>query len=142
MFDVSQKDVGYRSLQWGGYICVPSYVDNPQMVGETLDVLAFYSRDVSVTFYEKMLGKKIADVPEDAKMLDDYIWNNVCTDFGQTYCDYSNSVLYFLPRVTRAEEDGGKPLASYYASIEASANKSFSKFVAEVINNKSKYNGR
>lgn len=139
MFDISQKDVGYRSLQWGGYICVPSYVDNPLMVGETLDVLAFYSDDVTVTFYEKMLGKKIADVPEDAKMLDDFVWDNVCTDFGQTYSDYSGT-LYFFPRVTRTEEDGGQPLASYYASIEDSSTKKLSKFISDVIKNKEKYN--
>ena len=141
MFDVSQKEVGYRSLQWGGYICVPSYVDNPKMVGETLDVLAFYSDDVAVTFYEKMLGKKIADVPEDAKMLDDFIWDNVCTDFGQTYSDYSGT-LYFFPRVTRTEEDGGQPLASYYASMESSSNKKLSTFIADVIKNKAKFNNK
>ncbi len=139
MYDTAQKDVGYRSLQWGGYTCVPSYVENEQMVGETLEVLAFYSDDVKISFYEKMLGKQIADSPEDAKMLDEYIWDSVCTDWGQTYADSAKNILYFLPYVTRATEDGGKELASYYSTFASNTNKSIQKFVQETIFNKTKF---
>ena len=139
LFDTYQKNVGYRSLQWGGYLCVPSYVENELMVGETLEVLSFYSDDVMVTFYEKMLGKQVADVPEDAKMLDEYIWNTVTTDFGQTYGDDASGVLYFLPYVTRATEDGGKEMMSYYNSFYKNTNKSIDKFIKTVATNKAKF---
>ena len=139
MYDTTQKNVGYRSLQWGGYVCVPSYVENEQMVGETLDVLAFYSDDVRITFYEKVLGKQVADAPEDARMLDEYIWKNVCTDLAQCYSDKCSGVLYFLPYVTRTTEDGGKELASYYSSFASGATKSIQKFAQQVIVNRTKY---
>lgn len=137
LYDQYQKE--YRSLQWGGYLCIPSYLENEQMVGETLEVLSFYSGDVLTTFYEKMLGKQVADVPEDAKMLDEYIWDNVCTDFGQTFGDDAPGVVYFLPYVTRPTEDGGKEMASYYNSFYKSTNESISKFIQEVTTNKTKF---
>ncbi len=139
MFDTNQKNVGYRSLQWGGYLCVPSYVENELKVGETLEIVSFYSDDVMVTFYEKMLGKQVADVPEDAKMLDEYIWDTVTTDFGQTYGDDASYVLYFLPYVTRATEDGGKELMSYYNSFYQNTNTSIDKFIKDVKTNKDKF---
>ena len=139
MFDTNQKNVGYRSLQWGGYLCVPSYVTNELMVGETLEILSFYSDDVMVTFYEKMLGKQVADVPEDAKMLDEFIWDTVTTDFGQTYGDDAGGVLYFLPTVTRDTADGGKEMMSHYNSFYKNTNKSIEKFIKTVTTNKAKY---
>lgn len=138
MFDTNQKNVGYRSLQWGGYLCVPSYVDSEIKVGETLEVLAFYSDDVMITFYEKMLGKQVADVPEDAKMLDEYIWDTVTSDFGQTYGDAAGGVLYFLPYVTRDTAEGGKEMMSYYNSFYKNTNKSITEFIQTVKVNKAK----
>ena len=130
MFDTDQKDVGYRSLQWGGYITVPSYLRNSTMVGETLDVLAFYSKDVTITFYEKLLGKQVADAPDDKAMLD-IVWDSVCTDFGQTYAEVINtSLLYLLPDVTY--EGSGKNLASTVRQYESSANKAIIKFVKKI----------
>ena len=130
MYDEEQKDVGYRSLQWGGYIAVPSYVTNPVMVGETLDVLAFFSDDVTITFYEKILGKQVADVPDDSEMLS-IVWDSVCTDFGQTYADLINTQLsFFLPHVTYPES--GMNLASLVRQYEVSANKAIVKYTKKV----------
>ena len=134
MYDTNQKDVGYRSLQWGGYIAIPSYLNNAQMVGETLELLAFYSDDVMITFYEKVLGKQVADVPEDRKMLD-IIWDSVCTDFAQTYLDECPSSLYFLCYVTWPGEGGKEPL-SYLASFERGSNRKLQQFV-KVVEKKS-----
>ena len=39
MWDEKQKDVGYRSLQWGGYLCIPSYTRNLNMIGDTIERL-------------------------------------------------------------------------------------------------------
>ena len=135
MYDTNQKDVGYRSLQWGGYLCVPAYVNDAQMVGETLELLAFYSEDVKITFYEKQLGKQVADVPEDRRMLD-IVWDGVCTDMGQTYGDECPGIMYFFNYVTRT--DTGKELSSYLATFERTSNGQLSKFIKRVkmnINN-------
>ena len=130
MYDTNQKSVGYRSLQWGGYIAVPSYLRNSQMAGETLELLAFYSDEVMITFYEKMLGKQVADVPDDRKMLD-IVWDSVCTDFGQTYSEKCPGGLYFLPYVTWPGEGGKEPL-SYLASFKSGSNRTLQNFVKEV----------
>ncbi|MBQ8410044.1 MAG: hypothetical protein IJY39_14385 [Clostridia bacterium] len=123
MFDETQKDVGYRSLDWGGWICIPAYVDNPQMVADTLEMIAFYSEDVTITFYEKVLGKQVADAPEDREMLD-MIWDSICSDIGLTYSHIVEALdmnLYMLPTVTQA--NATEQLASYVKSYESGANK-------------------
>lgn len=133
MYDENQKDVGYRSLQWGGYICVPTYLTDAKMVGETLEMLSYYSEDVNIAFYEKMLGKQVADAPLDRKMLD-IVWDGVCSDLGQTY--YSvirNNTTKYMYIVNMLTQEGTTfNLASYMATVESSANKNLKKFFAQV----------
>lgn len=127
MWDTAQKEVGYRHLQWGGYICVPSYVENPQMVGETLDVLSFYSDDVKTAYYEKMLGKQVADVPDDSQMLE-IVWDSVCTEFAQTYANLFNTeMLYMMARLTN--ENAYENLSSYVASRARTINTLIDKYM-------------
>ena len=122
MYDETQKDVGYRSLQWGGYTCVPSYVRNLSRVGDTIEMLSFYSDSVNEAFYEKLLGKQVAESPVDKQMLQ-IVWNGIRTDFAQTYYSaLSNTrVLYMAVELTK--EDSTQNLASYVASVEKSVNK-------------------
>ncbi len=134
MYDTNQKDVGYRSLQWGGYLCIPSYLRNKDMVGDTLEVLSFYSDNVMITFYEKMLGKQASDVPDDARMLD-LIWDSVCTDFGQTYSEICEGILYVLPRVTWTGEGGQELASTVTGKMENSGNRSINKFMKTVNKN-------
>ena len=128
MFDEAQKDVGYRSLQWGGYICVPTYLgNNTVMVGETLEMLSFYSDDVIEVFYQKLLGKQVAESPQDKQMLD-IIWDSVCSDFGQTFCEVTPAnTLHLLSYLTA--ENASQNLASYMAERERTANNAYTKFL-------------
>lgn len=130
MYDEAQKDVGYRSLQWGGYICVPSYLKNPEMVYETLEILSFASDDVNIAYYEKLLGKQIADAPDDRLMLD-IVWESACSDFGLTYGSATGkSFCWILGSVTKMGTT--QNLASYIATHESVANKNLKKFIAKV----------
>ena len=126
MYDESQKDVGYCSLQWGGYTCVPSYVRNLSMVGDTLEMLSFYSDSVNEAFYEKLLGKQVAESPIDKQMLQ-IIWDGICTDFAQTYYSaLSNTqVLYMASTLTKTTNT--QNLSSYVASVEKAVNKALKK---------------
>ena len=126
LYDESQKDVGYRSLQWGGYTCVPSYVRNLSMVGDTLEMLSFYSDSVNEAFYEKLLGKQVAESPIDKQMLQ-IIWDGICTDFAQTYYSaLSNTqVLYMASTLTKTTNT--QNLSSYVASVEKAVNKALKK---------------
>ena len=127
LWDTAQKDVGYRHLQWGGFITVPTYLNNAQMTGETLEMLAFYSDNVKIAYYEKMLGKQVAEIPDDSEILS-IVWDTVCTEFAQPYCEFlgGNKILYVMPDLTRA--DTIQSVASYYASLERSASKAVTKF--------------
>jgi len=128
MYDEAQKDVGYRSLQWGGYICIPSYVENTEMVGDTVEMLSYYSDGVHSAFYEKLLGKQASECPEDSRMLD-IVWDGLCTDFAQTYYGafLDSQVLFLVPRLTY--EDAEMSLAPFVASIKTSLEKKISKFL-------------
>lgn len=133
LFDENQKDVGYRSLDWGGWICIPSYLENPLMVGETLEMLAFFSDDVTTAFYEKLLGKQVADSPDDKKMLD-LVWDSVCSDIGLTYSNIHNTVdgfLYMLPNITHANTKYN--IASYVQSFETTANKQIKAYFTKKV---------
>ena len=132
MYDEAQKDVGYRHLQWGGYLCIPSYVPDPTMVAETVEMISYFSDDVNIAFYEKMLGKQVADMPQDRRMLD-IVWDGVCSDVGQTYYSVikdGNTVLNVLTRLTELESTNN--LASYVATTENSINRKLKKFFASV----------
>ena len=129
MYDEAQAPVGYRHLQWGGYLCVPSYTADPAMVGETLEMLAYFSDDVNVTFYEKLLGKQVADVPLDRQMLE-LVWDTICPEFGQAYTDASGNWLYMLPELTWVNATNN--LASYVKAKESSSNKKIKKFIVDV----------
>lgn len=131
MWDENQKNVGYRSLQWGGYICVPSYTRNLQMVGETLELLSFYSDEVTDAFYQKLLGKQVSDSPDDKRMLD-LIWDSVCSDFGQAYYSVvkDTQLLYMIPELTHSWTT--RNIASFMASVDRVANKAFRQFTVKV----------
>lgn len=131
LWDENQKDAGYRSLQWGGYITVPSYVRNIELVGDTLELLSFYSDEVTDAFYQKLLGKQVADSPDDKRMLD-IVWDSVCSDFGQTYYSVvkSTRLLYIVPELTY--ESSNQNIASFMAKVDKMANKSFRQFYNKV----------
>lgn len=131
MYDESQKDVGYRSLQFGGFTCIPSFVSNPEMVGDTLEMLSFYSEEVNIAFYEKLLGKQVADAPLDTKMLE-IVWEGIGTDFAQTFYSafLDTNIFHMMPHLTYA--DATDSVASFVAAKENMVNKKIDKFIRAV----------
>ncbi len=126
LYDTKQTE--YRSLQWGGYLAVPNYLEDENMVGETLELLAFYAEDVKTAYYQKLLGKQIADNPDDRRMLE-IIWDSVCTDFGQTFDEICGNPLYMLPFTTMA---GQQSLAQFSDARTKGGNTSIDKFFRKV----------
>lgn len=133
LWDSEQDD--YHHLQWGGYITVPAYLRDTQMASETLEMLSYYSADVKTAYYEKMLGKQVADVPDDSQMLA-IVWDTVCTDIAQTYCQTlgGTDLLYMLSTVT--ESNSGANIASTVAKLERTANTAIKKYIRKVEANK------
>lgn len=107
LYDEAQEE--YRSLNWNGMMTVPASVANngdPDMVGEVLELLAYYSDGVKTAFYELQLGAKVAEAQEDADMLD-IIWDSIVSDVGLICCASSSgmeALVYMLPRLCSGEK--------------------------------------
>ena len=109
-WDESQTE--YKSLNWNGIFGVPGSIKNPEMVGDVLELMGYYSADVKVAYYEKLLGSKLAEAPDDAEMLD-IIWNSQVSDVGLIACNSSGSmdaIVYMIPKMCEA---GRNNFASY-----------------------------
>lgn len=129
MYDENQKDVGYRSFNYDGFITFPSYMRNENMSVETIEILSFFSEPVQVAYYEKMLGRQVADAPEDSEMLK-IVWNGICTDFGLAFSHISGALdnnLYMLPNLTYDRTTDN--VTSYVKAYENNANRAISKWM-------------
>lgn len=100
LWDSKQDD--YLTMSWNGVMCVPTTVKDEEMVGDVLEMLAWYSQPVTTAFYETLLGSKVAEASEDAEMLE-LIWRTQVADMGLLYSDASaapsmDDILYAIPR--------------------------------------------
>ena len=72
------------------------------MVGDVIEMLAWYSEPVCTAFYETLLGSKVADAPEDVEMLN-IVWDGQVSDAGLVFSSCSpalDGILYALAHHT------------------------------------------
>ncbi len=95
---LDKEQESYRSLSWNGMLFVPVSVKNKDMVGETVELLAYYTAPVKVAYFEDLLGTKLADAPEDTEMLE-IIWSSVVSDVGLIMAEHRNVnvILHLIP---------------------------------------------
>ena len=124
MFDEAQED--YKSLNWNGMIMIPGAVKDTIMVGEVVELLAYYTAPVKTAFYEDLLGSKLSDAPEDAEMLD-IIWNTQCNDVCLAVSAGEQSLWDLLYMVGFLCRDGVDQYASYMKTRVKKANKALDK---------------
>ncbi len=120
LYDQNQED--YRTLNWNGLMGVPNSISDPAMVGEVLELLAYYTAPVKVAYYENLLSAKIADAPDDVEMLD-IIWRTQVTDVGIVTCNSStnmDNLVYMIPKMC---EKGSNTFASYVKGNSKNAQK-------------------
>ncbi|MBQ3507348.1 MAG: extracellular solute-binding protein [Clostridia bacterium] len=104
LWDENQTE--YKSLNWNGIFGVPGSIKNPDMVGDVLELMGYYTADVKTAYYEKLLGSKLAESPEDAEMLD-IIWNSQVSDVGLIACNSSgqmDALVYMIPKMCEAKK--------------------------------------
>lgn len=121
-----EKQADYKSLNWNGMMGVPGAIKNPDMVGEVLELMGYYTADVKVAYYEKLLGSKLAEAPDDAEMLD-IIWDSQVSDVGLIACNSSkgmDSLVYLIPQIC---ESGRNNYSSFYKSNSRGAQKGLDK---------------
>jgi hypothetical protein len=101
---------------------IPASIKNEEMVGDVLELLAYYSDPMKTAYYEDLLGSKIAQAPQDAQMLD-VIWGSVVSDIGMITANLNgmDPLLYMIPNLC---VDGTDRYASFLKSNSRNANRS------------------
>ncbi len=121
MYDEAQGE--YRSLSWNGVLFVPTTVRDKNMVGDVMELLAYYTGPVKTAYYEDLLGSKLAEAPEDAEMLE-IIWNSQAGDVGLivSNLDGLGDLVCMIPNL--CIEGGVNQYASYLKKHTKVANRS------------------
>ena len=125
-FDTDQKE--YRTLDAAGVFCVPVTITDDEMVGKVIECLSFYSADtINIAYYERLLGTRVSDAPDDAEMLDKYIFGNIVSSPAYNYSEKANMPLgilvYTIPKMLRAKLNGDtiNTIATNWASNRIAA---------------------
>ncbi|MBQ9780873.1 MAG: hypothetical protein IJW00_08005 [Clostridia bacterium] len=129
-YDAAQES--YQHMNWNGMLAVSNVVKNKKMVGDVMEMLAYHTNDVKTSFYETLLGSKVANAPEDAEMLE-LIWSTTVSDLGLVFSDLSgnmDAMVYFIPRlVTNLDQ---AETASFIRQNAKSANRALENFYKKV----------
>ncbi len=90
-YDEAQEN--YRSLDWGGLMCVPNCVENPDLVGAVMELLAFKAEEkVLPTYYDVVVDGQLAQDPNTVKMLD-ILFETNCYDPGMNFWGLSSPFM-------------------------------------------------
>ncbi len=118
MFDKAQGS--YKHLNWNGLMAIPGSIRNPEMVGDVLEMMAYYTAPVKDAFYEDLLSAKIAEAPDDVEMLN-IIWDTQVSDVGLFSSNSSkemDSLVYMVPMMC---ESGNITYSSYFRKYSKAA---------------------
>ena len=122
---LDEAQEGYYGYDISAFISIPSSVSDPEMVGKTLEMLNFYSREeVLPTYYEIQLNSKSVRDEESIEMLD-LIFNGIVCDAGRTYFGIDNGSMQNLVYSISKHVYGKKTVdfASFYAKNVKGAEK-------------------
>ncbi len=126
-WDEEQKE--YKSMDFGGLLCIPTTITNPEMVGAVHEFMAWDSgNNVQPTYYKTLLEGKFAQDDTAAEMLR-IIFDSIVYEVGGNYFGFSSGfsdLFYAVPRL--ALERKSADFASFYARNEKSALKTMETF--------------
>ena len=127
LYDENQEN--YRMVSWNGFVGIPSTVENAEMSAEVLELLAYHSGPVKEAFFEILLGTRIAESPEDARMLD-LIWQTQINDVGQVFANCSDSLgalLYCMENFAQGQANYASFIEKHTRSAERAIQKMYEK---------------
>ena len=125
-YDEAQES--YHSMDWGGLMCVPTTITNPEFTGAVIELLAYESgNEVLPTYYTTVLTGKLARDPDAEKMLD-LIFDTICYDVGINYFGFTSGVSDLYNPIYNVALNGNGDFASFYAKREKNADKAITKF--------------
>ncbi len=119
-YDEAQEN--YISQDWGGLMCVPNSISNPEMVGATLELLSWESaNEVIPAYYDVTLAGKMAR-DEDSRNMLELLFDTIAYEIGGNYFGFSagfGDLFYTLGRLVVNNKSAD--FASWYAKNEKSA---------------------
>lgn len=118
MWDSNQD--GYKTLSWNGVLAIPTTVKNEEMVGDVIEMLAWFSEPVNVAFYETLLGSKVADAPEDVEMLR-IVWDGQVSDIGLVFASSSSQMDRLIYGLAHHVSSGMPAISTIYRQNQSSA---------------------
>ena len=132
----AQEGDDYRCFNWSGVMCVPNTVEQTEMVEKTLEALAFFSQNtLKPAYYEKLLGARLADAPEDKEMLD-VIWDSIVLNPTINYMETAGSdlgnLIYTIARGVRGIRTNGNSgidIASRWNTYKSGAQDIINKYL-------------
>lgn len=111
-YDSEQEQ--YAHVNWGTLIAIPYTVQDEKMVGEAIELMAFYSNTiVQPAYYENVLGSKVSDTQDDWDMIQ-LIYDTVVFDPGIAFCDGLSKLWNLVYAYCFAVKNNNKSLSSYY----------------------------
>ena len=126
-YDAAQES--YLSMDWGGLAGVPASIQDPEMVGSVIELLAYYSGETVIpAYYDVLLAGKLARDEDSTKMLD-ILFDTITYEIGGNYFGFSsgfNDLFYTLGNYVVM--NGNSDFASLYAKNEKSAQQTIDKF--------------
>ena len=126
-YDEAQEN--YISQDWGGLMCVPGSISDPEMVGATIELLSWESaNEVIPAYYDVTLSGKLSR-DEDTRNMLELLFDTIAYEIGGNYFGFSSGfsdLFYTLGRmvVTNKSTD----FASWYAKNEKAAISTIDKF--------------
>ena len=118
-YDVAQEN--YAHVNWGNNLVVPNTIKNPDMVGDVLEMMSYYtSTVVEEAYYDTVLQYRVSNAPEDREMVQ-LIYNTVVYDPGIAFCDGNTALwnLVYLPCFGLLQKK--ESVSSYYKGNSRSA---------------------
>lgn len=120
-FDVNQEN--YQHVNWGNNIVVPSTIKNEAMVGQVIELMAYYtSTIVHEAYYDTVLQYRVSNSPEDREMVQ-LIYSTVVYDPGIAFCDGNMQLWNLVYTSCFGIINQTKNIASYYKGNSRSAQK-------------------
>ena len=120
----------YKTLSWNGVLGIPTTVKNDEMVGDVIEMLAWYSEPVCTAFYETLLGSKVADAPEDVEMLN-IVWAGQVSDMGLVFSSSSGQLDCLLYALAHHVSANKPAYATYYKQNQRTAERLLNKMFEE-----------
>ena len=118
-YDVAQKN--YAHQNWGNNILIPNTVRNRDMVGQVVELMAYYcSTIVTDKYYDEVLQLRVSEAPDDRDMVE-LIYDTVVFDPGIAYGDGCPQLLNLIYTLHRGILENQSNISSYYKTNEKAA---------------------